>query len=231
MAWPTYTDVMARTGLDVKTEGSDEGKIVYGDVSQHGTLDVAEILTRAKAFCASYCHRLPASGFDEATITSEKHDGGCILQVAHPPIVTMTSLIWDETTLSESDDDYYVYDRYVAIPAAELSVLESYKRYKRTRKIVALTYVGGYSDAEGTHTAIPEELKAIVLDVACRWVLKYDEQYRRDYGASQVKIGEWWATFDEGGGERGGAGSDVPAWLSLIYDRLQAGNWFVAGVA
>ena len=218
MAWPVYTDIASRTGLDIETTGVNEGKIVYSDVSQHGLLDITEVLTRARAFCASYCKRDPAYGFDEQTITSEIHDGGSIIQVDHPPIVSMTSVIWDTTTLDEDDEDFYVYTRYVAIPSSELKTLESYGRHKRTRKIVTLAYTGGYSDEVGDHTAIPAELKDIVLDVACRWVLKYDENYRRDYGATQVKIGEWSVKFDE-------------EWLNLIHDRLRNGPWYCAGVA
>ncbi|GAI33296.1 unnamed protein product, partial [marine sediment metagenome] len=55
-------------------------------------------------------------------------------------------------------------------------------------------------------------------DVACRWAMRYDEQYRRDYGATQAKIGEWSVKFDE-------------EWLNEIRKRLQLGNWYIAGIA
>lgn len=218
MAWPTYTDVAARTGLDIETAAPNAGKIVYTDVSQYGVLDVTDLLDRAKAFCAAYCHRTPEYGFDESSVV-ETHDGGTIIQISHPPIVSAPTVEWDGTELTVDSDFYWYKKGYLYISTKEPETLESYKRYTRTRQVVAITYTGGYSDTEsGTHIDIPMELKDIVLDVACRWTLKYDEQYRRDYGATQAKIGEWSVKFDE-------------TWLNTIYERLQAGNWFVAGVA
>jgi len=219
MAWPTYVDVAARTGLDIEISGADEGKIDYTSVGGQGKLDVTELLDRAKAFCAAYCHRDPVNGFDEATVVDTR-DGGTIIQVSHPPIVSVTSVVWDGTTLSYSDGDYYWYKKgYIYINTKEADQLESYRRYVRSRQVAVITYVGGYSDADsGTHIAIPLELKDIVLDVACRWTLKYDEQYRRGYGASKARIAEWSVEFDE-------------KWLGTIYERLRAGDWYVAGVA
>ena len=180
--WPTKTDVSERTGISLT-----------GDDTSYG-LDVAGLLERAYWWAAEYCRRDRTLGFDESTET-ENHDGGIHIFVNHPPIVSVTTVTWDETELSVDDEDYYVYDNYIHIITAA-TALERRFPLARTPQIVEVVYVGGYSDSgEGTHIAIPAELKEIVLEIAVRWLLKIDEQYRLNKNASKVSIGKYTASF------------------------------------
>ena len=187
MAWPTGADVQARTGISLTLSGTTYSTS-YG-------LDVTALLDRAKAYAASYCNREPEYGFDEATITDETHDGALVIPVDHPPIASVTSVEWDEDTLDATNDEYYVYTDYIRIAGTVAYDLEAYEPVGEPRQVVKITYVGGYSDDSGTHIAIPSELKEIILEIACRWLLRIDEQYRLNKNISSVSIGEYQAKF------------------------------------
>lgn len=185
MAWPTGADVQARTGISLTLSGTTYSTS-YG-------LDVTALLDRAKAYAASYCNRLPDYGFDEATITDEAHDGALVVPVDHPPIVSVSEVKWDEEPLDVSE--YYVYSDYIRITGSFIYPLEAYQPVGEPRQAVKITYTGGYSDDSGTHIAIPSELKEIILEIACRWLLRIDEQYRLNKNVSRVSIGEYQAAF------------------------------------
>jgi len=177
MSWPTASDVEARTGIALT-----DGATSYG-------LDVSELLDRAKAFAESYCHR----SFDEAEVT-EEHDGGVVIGISRPPIVSVSSLTYNGVALAENDD-FYIYPFYIYIEGARLRDLESRAPFERDPKAISITYIGGYSDDSGDHIPIPSELKEIVLEIACRWLLRIDQRYREDKNAERITVGEMSAVF------------------------------------
>lgn len=208
MAWPTATDVQARTGIACSSgDGSDETS--YG-------VDVTTLLERARAFAAEVCGRDPDYGFGETGITDETYDywGQDWIFVKHPPIVAVSSLELDDSSLSESNDEFYVYDNRVRLAKAQEYGLEIHDPYIGIPRGLEVSYTGGYSDADGTHEAIPGELKEIVLEIASRWLLKIDEKYRTDKNVSEVTIGEYSATFLD-------PDKDMPD----LMDRLRRGEW------
>jgi hypothetical protein len=182
MAWPIETDVQARTGITLTLAST-----IY---STSYSVNVTDLLARAKAWVASECNRNPVYGFDEATVT-ETVDGEIVIPVSHPPIVSVTSLKWDGTALSESAEDFYVYSEYVRIAGSVLDELETYGTPYVYSKAVELKYLGGYSDSTGTHVAIPAELKECVLEVATRWLLKIDHDYRTNRNADHIEVGNY----------------------------------------
>lgn len=190
MAWPVATDIQARTGITVSLDGSVY-KTSYG-------VDVDDLLVQAKAFCADYCGRHYDYGFDEAVVTEEMHDGRTIIAVDHPPIVSVSSLTWDDDALSESDEEFYVYANFIRIATSTPDDFETRRPLRQGAwpQYVKVSYTGGFSDTEsGTHYAIPAGLKEVVLDLACRWLMKIDQRYRSDKNAEQVSIGEYKATW------------------------------------
>lgn len=185
--WPTEDDIAAR--CNVTLTGTTGAYTV-------DSINVSDLLTRAYWHVAEYCHRdthgTTELGFDEAAVTSEKHDGGTIILVKHPPIVAVTSLYWDDTLLSETNEDYYVYDTYIQI---ENSVEDSLEQRDplgpfANPRYVSITYTGGFSaSGTGTHVTIPHELREIVLEVAVRWFLRADQHYRIDKNAQHANVG------------------------------------------
>ena len=196
--WPTETDIQARTGVTLTETGG-----VYTAASG---VNATDLLTRAYWHVAEYCHRdthdTTELGFDEALVSSEKHDGGTIIPVKHPPIVAVTTLKWDDTTLSESNEDFYVYPTYVQIArdvGDSLEQRDPYVPYPYPR-YVAITYTGGFSATTGaTHVTIPHELREIVLEVAVRWLLRADQQYRVDKNVQHANVGGVLAIYKSDG--------------------------------
>jgi len=191
--WPTETDIAAR--CDVTLTGATGAECVLESDGSSGP-NVSDLLTRAYWHVAEYCHRdthgLTELGFDEAAVSSEKHDGGTIIAVKHPPIVAVTSLTWDDSTLSETNEDFYVYDTYIQIARSTGDSMEQrdpYGPYPHPR-YVAVTYTGGFSNSgTGSHVVIPHELREIVLEVAVRWLLRADQHYRVDKNAQHAHVG------------------------------------------
>jgi hypothetical protein len=185
--WPTETDTAAR--CDVTLTGTTGAYTV-------DSINVSDLLTRAYWHVAEYCHRdthgTTELGFDEAGVTSETHDGGTIISVKHPPIVAVTSLYWDDSLLSGSTNDFYVYPTYIQIARDTEDAIgqrDPYAPYPFPR-YVAVTYTGGFSNsATGTHVVIPHELREIVLEVAVRWFLRAHQQYRVDKNVASSSVG------------------------------------------
>jgi hypothetical protein len=99
---------------------------------------------------------------------------------------------WDDTTLSESNEDFYVYETYVQLARSVEASLEQRDPYGTHPwpRYVAVTYTGGFSDSStGSHYAIPYELKEIVVEVACRWLLRAEQQYRIDKNVDSSVVG------------------------------------------
>ncbi len=180
MGWPTEQDIAARTGISI-TQSGNEWVTDY-------SLSVTELLARAKAHCETYCGR----EFDEATV-EETHDGGEVIFVKRPPIVSVSSIEVDGDALDS--DEYYVYTNYVRIKRKTPYEIETMGPDWEKPQQVTITYTGGYSDADGTHISIPAELKEIVLETACRWLLRIDEQYRSAKGATDYTVGNVRASF------------------------------------
>lgn len=208
MAWPTAADVQARTGITCSSGvGADETS--YG-------VNVTTLLERARAYAAEVCGRKPEYGFDETGITDETYDytGQDLIFVSHPPIVAVSAVELDDSALSAANDEYYAYDKYIRLAKAGEYGLEPRDPYTGIPRGLEISYTGGYSDATGTHRTIPSELKEIVLEIACRWLLKIDEKYRTDKNASKVTIGEYSATFLD-------PEKDMPD----LITRLRQGEW------
>jgi len=210
MAWPTATDVAARTGIACSSGDA-------GDETSYG-VNVTTLLTEARAYAAEVCGRDPDCGFDETDITSELHDydGTALVYVHHPPIIGTPTVELNDTTLSATNEDFYTYgDRgYVRLALGREWPLEVRGLTVDIPQAIEITYTGGYSDASsGTHEAIPTELKNIVLDIACRWLMKIDERYRQMKNATKVTVGEVTAAFP--------ADEEMPDLLA----RLQRGRW------
>ena len=214
MAWPTGADIQQRTDIVLSYNEADEAYVV----DEYG-LDVTQMILDAIAACAAYCHR-ERYGFDEAEVT-ETLDGDYCIQVAHPPVMSVSSLTWDGTTLTEDDDEFEVYDRMILIPKVSTTGLQRTEPFDLGRKIVVVTYTGGYSDTEGaTHRAIPRELKSIVREMVVRELLRIDHQYREMKGVRRYAIGESSADF-----------SSDNRLMSDLYARLARGPWEVTGIA
>jgi hypothetical protein len=208
MAWPTAADVQARTGIACSSgSGSDETS--YG-------LNVTTLLERARAYAAEVCGRKPEYGFDETGITDETYDytGQDLIFVSHPPIVAVSSVELDDSALSATNDEYYVYDKYIRLGKSREYGLEIRDPYLGIPRGLEISYTGGYSDADGTHKTIPSELKEIILEIASRWLLKIDERYRTDKNASKLTIGEYTAEFP-----------DPEKDMADLINRLYRGEW------
>jgi hypothetical protein len=207
MAWPTASEIQQRTGIALT-----EGVTSYG-------LSVTDMITTALSEAAAYCNR-ERYGFDEATVT-ETFDGLGILQVAHPPIMSVTSLTWDGTALSEANEEFFVYDRYVKVPGDDRTYLRSFEPEVISEKIAVLVYIGGYSDTAGaTHRAIPKELSEIIREMVVRELMRIDERYRVMKGVKDYSLSTAKATFK----------SDNEL-LSDLYSRLARGGWEVTTIA
>jgi len=210
MGWPTGAEIQQRTDIAL-TYDEDAG--VY--VTSYG-LDVTQMISDAVAACAAYCHR-GRYGFDEATVT-ETFDEHHVLQVCHPPITSVTSLTWDSVELSEADEDFYVYDRYIRVAKPSTAGLIRSEPFEPERHVAILVYVGGYSDSGDR--IIPAELKAIVREMVTRELLRIDHQYREMQGVSRYDIGESSGYF-----------SSANTTMSDLFARLARGPWEVTAVA
>jgi hypothetical protein len=93
--------------------------------------------------------------------------------------------------MSEADEDFYVYTDYVMIASTALEDLETYPAVYTYPRIVVLKYLGGYSDETGTHVAIPAELKECVVEVATRWLLQIDHDYRTGKNVQELDVGNY----------------------------------------
>ena len=202
MAWPTAADVALRAGVTVT-----DGVTSYG-------LDVADLLTEAKAFAATICGRDPEYGFDETAITDETHDGRGTIFVKHPPVVSVSELAWDGTAYESTD--YHVYTDRIELDRDAVKSIESYGPEWNEQRIMTLGYTGGYSDEDGTHIAIPTELKSIVRDLAIRMLLRIEMQRGGESrpGVSKLQVGNYSASFSESDSE-----------LSDLIRRLRRGKW------
>jgi hypothetical protein len=207
MAWPTASEIQQRTGIALTT-----GVTAYG-------LNVTDMITNALSEAAAYCNR-ERYGFDEVEVT-ETFDGLGILQVSHPPIMSVTSLTWDGTALSEANEEFFVYDRYIKIPGDDKTYLMSFEPEVISEKIAVLVYKGGYSDTAGaTHRAIPKELSDIIREMIVRELLRIDERYRVMKGVQNYSLSTAKATFTPDNGL-----------LSDLYTRLARGGWEVTTIA
>jgi len=191
--WPTENDVSDRTNVDITASGSE--------YTASSGVNVSDLLTRAYWHVAERCHRdvhaTTRLGFDEAAITDETHDGQTILVVKHPPIVSVSDFEWNGSTLSESDEDFYVYDTYIQLAVSSQNAVEQRDPWRPLARpqYAVIDYTGGFSDAAGTHVAIPHDLKEIVLEVACRWLLRVEQQRRIDKNVQKITAGEISVTY------------------------------------
>jgi len=210
MAWPTGADVQQRTDITLTLTGS-----VY--TTSYG-LSVTEMISDAIAAAALECLRDPEYGFDEAEVT-ETFDGRSCLQVSHPPILSVSSLTSNSEEMDEGD--YVIYPRDIKILDEDSKILlQSYAPVRPTRQLYSLIYTGGYSDsAVGTHKAIPRSLKAIILEMVVRELLRIDQRYRVYAGVSAAQIGSTDYRF-----------TSDNALLSDLYRRLRDGPWTVIGI-
>ncbi len=69
-------------------------------------------------------------------VTDELHDSSPVLIPKKLPIISVTSLYYDDVLLDSDDDDYYVYDTYIRVPSI---------RTIGTPQIFSLNYSGGVS--------------------------------------------------------------------------------------
>ena len=150
---------------------------------------------------------------------TEVFDGRLVVQVSHPPVISVSELTWDDTELTE-DDDFVVYDRYIEVYGLSRSGLQSYEPESVERKIVSVTYTGGYSDSGGDSRAIPRSLKSIILEMVVRELLRIDERYRSLKGVTGAKVGVTSWNF-----------SPDSRLFSDLYTRLARGPWEVTAVA
>jgi len=211
MAWPTKADVQARTGITIAS-GAGVDETTYG-------VNVTNLLTEARAYVASACNRDPEYGFDESAITAELHDyeRGALIYVKHPPIVSVSALELSDSALSEADEDFYVYTNYIQLAEGREYDLVSRGPRCIYPQAIDLDYTGGYSDADGTHVAIPSALKTGVLRVACIALMQIHEEWREMKGAKKVTIGQYAATFEHN--------KEVQA----IVQELKRGRWAIQG--
>jgi len=212
MAWPTGADVQQRTDIALTQTGED------GDYKTSYGLNVTSMITDAIASAALECLRDPENGFDEATVT-ETHDGRGVLQVGHPPIISVTSLTSDGDDVDE--DDYIAYTRHIKIlDDGTRTRLQSYAPDRPDRSLYSLVYVGGYSDSEtGTHQAIPRALSSIILEMVVRQLMKIDQKYRVYSNISKLDIGSATYNFQSNS-----------SLFSDLYRQLRAGPWVVIGI-
>ena len=97
------------------------------------------------------------------------------MMVSCPPIISVTSVTDNdsEEVLDASDDDYWVYDRYVRLPRPSDVVRIQLK--DRTPQLYTVIYVGGYDD-DGT--PLPADIKEVCAEMCARTLLRVDQQYR-----------------------------------------------------
>jgi len=191
VAWPTAVEVEQRTGVSLTN-----GVTSYG-------LSVTTLLQSVRDACEAYCGR----DFSEDEVT-EVFDGGTVLTVRRPPIVSVKKLLYRDEVLTE-DEDFYVYLHYIKIGRSSIPGLYVTQPSREAPQVFTLTYTGGYSDAAGVHVPIPSDLKEIILEYTCRELLKIEEQYRGAKGASSYSIGSYTVNFPDADRVRFGSGPVV----------------------
>ena len=212
MAWPTAVDVQARTDVTLTQQGED------GDYLTSYGLNVSEMILDAIASAGLECLRDPENLFTEATVI-ETHDGRGVLQLSHPPILSVTSLV-DDGGNDIDEDDYIAYPRHIKIlDDGSRFRMQTYAPARPVRDAYVLTYVGGYSDADGDHTPIPRALKAIILEMTCRELLRIDQKLRVYDNVPEVSIGSSKYRF-----------TSDNSLLSDLFRRLRAADWTVIGI-
>jgi hypothetical protein len=179
MSWPTALDVAARTNIPVT-----EGRTPYG-------LSVAELLKAAQAYAEAYCGR----EFDEQEVT-EVHDGGTVIVVRRPPIVTVRKITVGGAELSEHD--YFVYPYFVRLKAAKLPPLARREPAPDFPQAVTIVYIGGYGGKLRQSIPIPPDLREVVLEIACRWLLRIDQKYRVDRNVAALTVGNMSVKYENG---------------------------------
>ena len=107
------------------------------------------------------------------THTAEKHDGdgSGILFVDHPPIVSVSAMSVDASTLTDSD--YKVYNSYVKIISDPLSSVSD-ALYQRTvfpegQQNVSITYVGGSA-------TVPKRIEMAATQMIAQIALVYKRE-------------------------------------------------------
>ena len=178
MGWPTETEIGKAARIELTEESGVFSTTDYA-------YNVTELLARVKAEVADYCLR--PNGFDQQTVTQTFDGGRYSLYVNHPPIISVTSVTDNEyeETLSEDDEDYWVYDRFV-----RLEKPTSTKRIalrEKTPQRYTIVYVGGYDD-DGT--PLPTVVKDVCAEIAVRTLLRIDEQYRVYRNVDRFQDGE-----------------------------------------
>ena len=182
--WPSAADIALRAKVTLTGETT---KTAYD-------LDVAVLLERAYWHMCEHCGRSRTLGFDASDVEDEMHEAGERIFVRHPPIVSMTEVLWNESELTE-DEDFWVEPDHIYIPLRTMS-LERTHPFRRLPQHVSLSYTGGYSNAEeGTVINIPLPLIECLTEIAVIWLLRIDEHYRLDKNATKVTIGKYAASF------------------------------------
>ena len=181
--WPTAAEVALRAKITIDVNL----KTTY-------SLDVDSLLQDAYRHVCEHCGRSRTLGFDSSDIENELHEAGERIFLRHPPIVSVSEVLWDESELTV-DEDYWVEDDHIYIPLRSYS-LERTHPFPRLPQHVDISYTGGYSDAgEDDDIPIPRPLKEAVIEVAVIWLLKIDERYRLNRNAQKTSIGKYSATF------------------------------------
>lgn len=180
--WPVMTDVALRAKVTLT-----------GDDTSYG-LDVDSLLQDAYWHMCEHCGRSRTLGFDSSAISNEMHEAGERIFLRHPPIVSVSEVLWDESALTVNED-YWIEDDHIYVPLRTMS-LERTHPFRRLPQHVDISYIGGYSDAGGgSDIAIPRPLKDCLLEIAVIWLLKIEERYRQNKNAQKVTIGKYSASF------------------------------------
>jgi len=183
MGWPTASEIGIMSRLTLTEAPTGVFKTSYG-------FNVSAMVTEVIADIAAYCRR--PFGFDQDTFTQIFDGGRYMLMVSCPPIISVTSVTDNdsEEVLDASDDDYWVYDRYVRLPRPSDVVRIQLK--DRTPQLYTVVYVGGYDD-DGT--PLPADIKEVCAEMCTRTLLRVDQQYRVYDNVDQFVDGEAESVF------------------------------------
>jgi len=97
--------------------------------------------------------------------------------------------------------------------------MQTYAPARPVRDAYVLTYVGGYSDEDGDHTPIPRALKAIILEMTCRELLRIDQKLRVYDNVAEGEIGSSRYRF-----------TSDNSLMSDLFRKLRAADWTVMGI-
>lgn len=159
------------TLADVKTVLGDSG--IGSTYDSELTLRIETVSRRASSFCKR--------DFEQASHVEIHHGGESMIYVDNPPIVSITSITWDDfgdfaNGFTIPTADYFIVNRGWDITYTD-------GPFPGGQNALQVSYIGGYLDASNALTTIPKDLQ---LAIANQVVWEF--RRRKDFGLVDVSM-------------------------------------------